>query len=62
LTASVSSFALEYVIRKVQIDYEGLKLSGAHQILVFADGILLGETMQIVNKNIVAVLVLIWRF
>jgi len=33
-----------------------------HQLLVFADGILLGENMLSVNKNIDSVLVLIWRF
>jgi hypothetical protein len=43
LTAIASSYALEYVIRKVQADHEGLILSGGHQILVFAEGILLGE-------------------
>jgi hypothetical protein len=44
------SLALEYAIRKVQVDQEGLKLRGAHQLLVLVDGILLGEYMLSVNK------------
>jgi hypothetical protein len=45
------SLALEYAIRKVQVDYGGLKLSGAHQLLVIADGILLAENILSANKT-----------
>jgi hypothetical protein len=30
------NFALECVIRRVQVDQDGLKLNGTHQLLVYA--------------------------
>jgi hypothetical protein len=32
--------SLEYVIRRVQVDQDGLKLSGTHQLLVYAADVL----------------------
>ena len=46
------SLALEYAIRKVQVNQHGLKLNGTHQLLVYTDGVnVLGGSVHTVNKN-----------
>ena len=46
------NFALEYVIRRVQVNQEGLKLNGTHQLLVYADDVnVLGGSTHTVRKN-----------
>ena len=41
------NFALEYVIRRIQVNQDGLKLNGTHQLLAYADDAnILGGRMQ----------------
>ena len=49
---------LEYSIRLVQVNEEGLKLNGTHQLLVYADYFnILGGSVHTVKKSTEALLV-----
>jgi hypothetical protein len=43
--------ALQYAIRRVQANQEGLKLNGTHQLLVYADDNILDKSRYTIKKN-----------
>jgi hypothetical protein len=58
LSPLLFNFALEYAIRRVHANQEGLKLNGTHQRLVYADDInILGGSIHAIKKNTQALVV-----
>jgi hypothetical protein len=52
------NFALEYALRKVQVNQDGLKLNGTHQLLVYVDEVsTLGRSIHTTEKNTEALIV-----
>ena len=52
------NFTLEYAIRRVQVNQDGLKLNGTHQLLVYADNVnILGGSACTVKENTAALIV-----
>ena len=48
----IFNYALEYTIRRVQVNQEGLKLNGTHQLLVYADDVtVLGGSTRTIKKH-----------
>ena len=44
--------ALQYVIRRVQVNQDGLQLNGTHQLLVYVDDVnILGGSIHTVKEN-----------
>jgi len=52
LSPLLFNFALEYVIRMVQVNQDGLKLNGSHQLRAYADDVtILRGSVHTVKKN-----------
>ena len=53
LSPMLFNFALEYAIRRVQVNRDGLKLNSTHQLLAYADDVL-GGSIHILKENAAA--------
>ena len=60
LSPMLFNFTLEYAIRRVQVNRNGLKLNAKHQLLAYADDVnILGGSIHILNENAEALLAVI---
>ena len=58
LSPLLFNFALGYAIKRVQVNQDGLKLNGTHQLLAYADDVnILGGSEHTVKENAEALLV-----
>ena len=58
LSPLLFNFALEYAIKRVQVNQDGLKLNGTHQLLAYADDVnILGGSAHSRKENAEALLV-----
>jgi len=51
LSPLLFNFSLEYAIRRVQVIQDGLKLSGTHHLLVYAEDINIWEEVYILQRK-----------
>ena len=52
LSSLIFNPALGYGIRKVQVNQDGLKLNGTHQLLVYVDDVnILGGSVHTIKEN-----------
>jgi hypothetical protein len=60
LSPLLFNFDLEYAIRRVQVNQDGLKLNGTHQRLVYVNDFnILGGSVHIIKENAEALIVAI---
>jgi len=53
LTSMLFNFALEYAIRRVQVNQCGMKLNGKHQLLAYAEDVnILRGSIHTLNENV----------
>ena len=58
LSPLLFNFTLEYAIRRVQVNQDGLKLNGTHQLLFYADDVnILGGSVHTIQKTAEALVV-----
>ena len=58
LSPLLFNFALELAIRRVQVNQDGLKLNGTHQLLAYADEVnILRGSIRVVKENAEALVV-----
>ena len=58
LSSLLFNSSLEYAVRRVQVNQDGLKSNGTHQLLFYADDVnILGRSVHTVKKNREALLV-----
>ena len=55
LSPLLCNFALEYVIKRIQVNQNGLKLNGTHQLLAYADYVnIMGGSIHTLKENVEA--------
>ena len=58
LSPLLFNFALQYAIKRVLVNQDGLKLNGTCQLLVYADFVnILGKSIHTIKKNTYALVV-----
>jgi retron-type reverse transcriptase len=58
LSPLLFNFALEYAIERVQVNQDGLKLNGTHQVMAYADDVnILEGSVRTVKENAEAIVV-----
>jgi hypothetical protein len=51
LSPLLFNFALEYAIRRVQVNQDGLGLNGTHHLLAYADDVIYWEEVYILKRK-----------